>query len=170
MVMIPYPFPRVALFKPGYLAPVHATSTGLGNVYRSLVKALFPTALDAVGERKDERRNVAAVTSVHSQKQKRSGESEKCRAHVYSVNFSQFYLEFLLNILYEETGYPSPKHAPKQLHGCLPCDGIERDWYRIRGKASETRGSMKLQLNCVCPQASGGVLRTMGSLRPGVWA
>lgn len=54
VIVLSYPFPRVALLKAGHFGPVHATGPGLGDVYRSPVEAVFPTALDAVSERQDE--------------------------------------------------------------------------------------------------------------------
>lgn len=54
VVVLPYPLIRVALLEAGHFGPVHAPCAGLGDVYRSPVETVFPTALDAVGERQDE--------------------------------------------------------------------------------------------------------------------
>lgn len=54
LIVVSYSLPRVALLEASDLGPVHAAGAGLGDVYRPQVKAVFPTALDAVGERQDE--------------------------------------------------------------------------------------------------------------------
>lgn len=54
VIVLSYSFARVALLEAGHLGPVHALSAGLGDVYRSLVEAVFAAALDAVSERQDE--------------------------------------------------------------------------------------------------------------------
>lgn len=54
VVVLAYAFARVALLEAGHFGPVHAPGTGLGDVYRSPVEAVFSTASGAVGERKDE--------------------------------------------------------------------------------------------------------------------
>lgn len=54
VIVVSYSFARVALLEAGDFGPVHAPGAGLGDVYRSPVEAVFPTALDAVGKRQDE--------------------------------------------------------------------------------------------------------------------
>lgn len=54
VVVLSYPFARVALPEAGHLGPVHAAGAGLGDVYRPPVEAVSPAALDAVGEGQDE--------------------------------------------------------------------------------------------------------------------
>lgn len=54
VIVLSYPFARVALLEAGDLGPVHTPGAGLRDVYRSPVETVFPTALDAVGERQDE--------------------------------------------------------------------------------------------------------------------
>lgn len=54
VVVLSYPFARVALFESGHLSPVHAPAAGLGDVHDSPVEAVFPPAPRALGEREDE--------------------------------------------------------------------------------------------------------------------
>lgn len=54
VIVLSYPFARVTLLEAADLGPIHAPSAGLGDVYRSPVEAVLPTALDALGERQDE--------------------------------------------------------------------------------------------------------------------
>lgn len=54
VIVLAYSFARVALPEAGHFGPVHAPGAGLGDVYRSPVEIVFPTALRAVGERRDE--------------------------------------------------------------------------------------------------------------------
>lgn len=54
VIVVSYSFARVALLEAGDFGPVHAPGAGLGDVYRSPVEAVFPTALDTVGKRQDE--------------------------------------------------------------------------------------------------------------------
>lgn len=54
VIVLSYSFAQVALLEASHFGPVHAPGAGLGDVYRSLVETVSPTALDAVGERQDE--------------------------------------------------------------------------------------------------------------------
>lgn len=54
VIVLPYPFTRVALLEADHFGPVHAPCPGLSDVYRAPVEPVFPTAPDAVGERRDE--------------------------------------------------------------------------------------------------------------------
>lgn len=54
VIVLSYSFIRVALLEAGYFGPVHAPGAGLGDVYRTPVEGVFPTALDAVIKRQDE--------------------------------------------------------------------------------------------------------------------
>lgn len=54
VVVLSYPFARVALFESGHLCPVHAPAARLGDVHDSPVGAVFPPAPCALGEREDE--------------------------------------------------------------------------------------------------------------------
>lgn len=144
VVVLSYPFARVALTEAGHLGPVHAADARLGDVYRPPVEAVSPAALDAVGKGQDEWRDAAGAGEAAIRSQERGCEGEQRRGHVRCVAVRQAAEDgrFCLLSSAEERVCSQP-HRPAAV----------RDWAPV-GEKKKRRGSMKLLFTWADGQAA----------------
>lgn len=91
VIMISNPFPRIPLLEAGNFGPVNASGSGLGGVYRSPVESVFPSALDAIGERQDQWGYAAGGAAAARRGQKCDCQSERCQIHDGRMKHAGFY-------------------------------------------------------------------------------
>lgn len=84
LIMFPDAFARVALLEAGHLRPVHAARARVRDVHGSPVESVPAAALDAVGERQDQRWDAARTARAAVRGQQRDCESEENRTHFAS--------------------------------------------------------------------------------------
>ncbi|KAF3852073.1 hypothetical protein F7725_005428 [Dissostichus mawsoni] len=83
VVMLSNSFARVALLEAGHFGPVHTPGAGLGDVYRSPVETVFPTALDALGSESAD--SIGAVLNSKDELKEIEETRETCRASFDSL-------------------------------------------------------------------------------------